>query len=343
MVPIALPGLYYYESPFVDPAFNLAIEEFLMLDGNEGRNIVLLWQNEPTVVVGRHQNTFEEINETFIERCRVHVVRRNSGGGAVYHDLGNLNYSFLVPDGPSGFDFSRFTGPVVKTLEKLGVRAENGGRNDIVVDGLKISGGAQFKCQGRLLHHGTILFDSRLDDLAEALRTPKKYASSARPSVRSRVANIREFLVDGPHRDLAVDDFKRLLLEEIQNEQIVQKIAPTRTEFETVEKLRNEKYRNWNWNFGRSPSFWTHGGSRKFDWGYLDIRLLITGGTVRDAMIYGDFFSEKDPAELIGKLTGLRFLRNEISKSVSEKQIAEVLPALSKEEFLDLLFPSETV
>ncbi|MDR2899607.1 MAG: lipoate--protein ligase family protein, partial [Clostridiales bacterium] len=182
------------ENYSTDPAYNLALEEFLFLHRRPIRDVFFLWQNEPTIVIGRHQNTFDEINREFVEANKVHVVRRNSGGGAVYHDLGNLNFSFLVDDTDGnrdgGFRFDRFTQPVIRTLQQLGVDAENRGRNDIAIDGKKISGNAQFRNGGRLLHHGTILFDSNLENLSMALNfAPEKYVSRAVASIRSRVTN----------------------------------------------------------------------------------------------------------------------------------------------------------
>lgn len=185
--------MYYIEGRSHDPTFNLAMEEYLYRSVEPGHpGYFLLWQNEPSIIVGRFQNTAQEVNRTFAEEHRIHIVRRISGGGAVYHDLGNLNYTFIVPnDDGNPFDFARHALPIVNALEKLGVKAEFNSRNDLAIDGKKFSGSAQHMDRKRLLHHGTLLFDSDLSVLARALNVDdEKFTSKGFKSVRSRVTNI---------------------------------------------------------------------------------------------------------------------------------------------------------
>src|SRR3954447_3269134 len=181
-----------------DPRINLAIEEYALkhLDINE--TYLLFYINEPSIIIGKNQNTIEEINTEYVESNGIHVVRRLSGGGAVYHDLGNLNFSFITKDdGESFHNFRKFTEPVVSALQKLGVNAELSGRNDIEDGGRKISGNAQFSTKGRMFSHGTLMLNSEIENVVSALKVKKdKIESKGIKSVRSRVANISEFLTE---------------------------------------------------------------------------------------------------------------------------------------------------
>ena len=317
-----------------DPAYNLALEEFLHLHRQPRHEVFLLWQNEPTIVIGRHQNTFDEINREYVEANSVHVIRRNSGGGAVYHDLGNLNFSFLVDDRETGFSFERFTQPVIRTLRQLGVDAENSGRNDIAIKGRKISGNAQYRHNGRLLHHGTILFDSNLENLSMALNyAPEKYVSRAVASIRSRVTNVREHLPT----NIDMAEFRRLLSENVVAEYELKPDSLNDAEQQAIVKLRDEKYRSWDWVYGRTPPFWTHSRLQKFPWGTFNLRLEVRNGCIASCAFYGDFFSPGDPQELAALLIGLPFDRRTLENELSENDIHRIFPELGKEPLLNLL------
>ena len=202
--------LFIDNENITDPRVNLAIEEFALkhLDINE--TYLLFYINEPSIIIGKNQNTVEEINADYVRDEGIHVVRRLSGGGAVYHDLGNLNFSFITKDDGNSFhDFKKFTDPVVKALKKLGVNAELSGRNDILADGKKISGNAQFSTKGRMFSHGTLLFDSEIENVVSALNVRMdKIESKGIKSIRSRVTNIREHLDE----DMTMEEFKQTLL-----------------------------------------------------------------------------------------------------------------------------------
>ena len=180
--------VHYLESGSVDPCYNLALEQYILENRREG-DWLFLWQNANTIVIGLNQNTAEEINASFVEEHGITVVRRMTGGGAVYHDLGNLNYSFICDTGNAEeLTIRRFTEPVCRALAAMGVDAETSGRNDILVDGKKVSGVAQRIANGRILHHGTLLFDSDPVMIAGALNAdPSKFRSKSAKSVRSRI------------------------------------------------------------------------------------------------------------------------------------------------------------
>ncbi len=321
-----------------DPASNLALEEFLLVRREE--NFVWFWQNEPTVVLGRNQCAESEINRESLERHAIRLVRRISGGGAVYHDSGNLNFSFLTGDTSVGFDFARFTRPLVRTLRRLGLPAEDNGRNDVLVAGKKISGNAQYKQRGRVLHHGTILFESELGRLAEVLRvSPQKYAlKKSVPSVRSRVGNIADFLSE----KMTIEEFQEELWKDIRSEYPVALKTLSEDEIREIETLRDEKYRSRRWNEGDfSLGETIGGGPRRFDWGTLEVRLQVSGGIIRDCGFYGDFFSPESPELLRERLLGIPFEHNVLEERLDEATIRRVFPELSKQRFLEILLDED--
>ena len=224
-----------------DPRINLAIEEYALkhLDINE--TYLLFYINEPSIIIGKNQNTIEEINTKYVEDQQIHVVRRLSGGGAVYHDKGNLNFSFITKDDGNSFhNFKKFTEPVVEALKKLGVNAELSGRNDLMAEGRKISGNAQFSTKGRMFSHGTLLFDSEIENVVSALKVKKdKIESKGIKSIRNRVANISEFL----EQKVTVEEFREMLLRYIfDGEENITEYKLTEKDWETFHQISKERY-----------------------------------------------------------------------------------------------------
>lgn len=193
-----------------DPRINLAVEEFILTELNLDEPVLLFYINKPSIIIGRNQNTVEEIDTEYVEKNDVIVVRRLSGGGAVYHDEGNLNFSFITEDdGESFHNFAKFTQPIVEALKRLGVNAELKGRNDLLIDGFKVSGNAQFATKGKMFSHGTLMYDLNLDNVAASLKPRKdKIESKGIKSVRSRVANISDFM----DQEMTTEEFRDLLL-----------------------------------------------------------------------------------------------------------------------------------
>lgn len=328
--------LFIDNENITDPRVNLAIEEFALkhLDINE--TYLLFYINEPSIIIGKNQNTVEEINAEYVREEGIHVVRRLSGGGAVYHDLGNLNFSFITKDDGNSFhDFKKFTDPVVKALKKLGVNAELSGRNDILADGKKISGNAQFSTKGRMFSHGTLLFDSEIENVVSALNVRMdKIESKGIKSIRSRVTNIREHLEE----DMTMEEFKQTLLTYLFEEfDSIPKYELTESNWEEIRKISRERYANWDWNYGKSPKFNVE-LSNRFAGGSVDIRLHIVKGIIQECKIFGDFFGVGDVADIENKLNGVRYDREAIEDVLEDIDMNHYFGKVTRQEFLDLLY-----
>ena len=317
-----------------DPSLNLALEEYILRKLPAENDYLLFYINEPSIIIGKNQNTAEEVNSEYLRENGIHVVRRLSGGGAVYHDLGNLNFSFITrDDGQSFHNFMKFTQPVVNALRKLGVDAELSGRNDLQVGERKISGNAQFSTRGRMFSHGTLLFDSRMENVAAALKVnPIKFESKATKSVRSRVANIAEFLKE----PMTIEEFKQFVLESIFEGQPIERYELTEADWAEVRKLADERYRSWDWNFGQSPAFNVQ-NVRKLAAGLFDVRLEVVKGEIRGAAIFGDFFGRGEVSEVTDKLIGVRYDKESIERALDGIDLAFYFGPVEKEEWLSLL------
>jgi len=317
-----------------DPRINLAIEEYALKHLPADEDYLLFYINEPSIIIGKNQNTVEEINTEYVEANGIHVVRRLSGGGAVYHDLGNLNFSFITKDDGNSFhNYRKFTEPVIRALHQLGVEAELTGRNDIQVGERKISGNAQFSTRGRMFTHGTLLFHSQMENVSSALNVnPEKFKSKGVKSVRSRVANISEFM----REPMSIEAFRQHLLESIFAGSQVEQYVLTDADWEQIHEISRERYQNWNWNYGKSPAFNVKRVQR-LGAGTFDVRLFVEGGIITSAAIYGDFFGRGDSTEITDKLAGLRYDRETLSRLWEQYDLPYYFGPITKEEWLELV------
>ncbi|KEI99557.1 lipoate--protein ligase [Clostridium botulinum A2B3 87] len=314
-----------------NPFFNLALEEYLLKNVDIKEDYFILWQNEPTIVIGKHQNTLKEINMNFVQDNNINVVRRNSGGGAVYHDLGNINFTFITKyDEKHLLDFKTFTNPVVYSLGKLNVKAELSGRNDILIDARKISGNSQHIYKDRFLHHGTLLFNSELENLVKALNVDNdKILSKGIESIKSRVTNIKEHVKE----DISMEEFKEILIENIfiWNKSSLKEYNLTSDHINEIEKLMKEKYMTWQWNYGESPEF-NYRNSKRFQGGKLEVLLNIVEGHINECKIYGDFLGLMDVSEIEKKIIGIKYGEEYIDEFLREIDINKYFGTLYFDE-----------
>nr|WP_325258881.1 lipoate--protein ligase [uncultured Oscillibacter sp.] len=324
---------HYLETGSTDPYYNLAFEEYVLAHRREG-DYLLLWQNDNTIVIGQNQNAEAEINRAFVSAHGIHVVRRSTGGGAVYHDLGNLNYSFITDaENAEQIAIQRFTEPVVQALKGLGLAAEASGRNDILVNGRKVSGTAQRWREGRILHHGTLLFDSDPDMVAGALNVdPEKFRSKGTKSVRSRIGNIRPCL----ERDMTLPEFWAYLKTALTGSGLIPaRLLPE--ELEGVEALKREKYDDWEWNFGRSPKY-NMTNKRYWEGGMLEVAAGVEKGRITDITFWGDFLAVDSMEPVTQALRGCLFEREQVQNTLSAFPIARYFGAVTEQEILETLF-----
>src|SRR5690606_29520938 len=328
--------LFIDNKGITDPQINLAIEEYALKNLDINETYLLFYINAPSIIIGKNQNTIEEINTQYVEENGIKVVRRLSGGGAVYHDLGNLNFSFITKDdGESFHNYKKFTEPVIEALHKLGVNAQLSGRNDIEVEGRKISGNAQFSTRGRMFSHGTLMFDSEIDHVVSALKVKKdKIESKGIKSVRSRVANISEFLTE----KITIEEFKQMLLRYIFNSDgDIPEYKLTEQDWEKINEISKERYQNWDWNYGKSPKF-NYQHTHRFPVGSIDVRLEVQKGVIENCKIFGDFFGVGDVEEIENQLIGKKYEKAELEKALENIDISHYFGKITKEDFIQLIY-----
>ncbi len=305
-----MENFYFVVSTSNDPYFNLASEEYLLKQTS--KYYIYLWINSPSVIIGNNQNTLLEVNLKNAESKNIKVVRRITGGGAVYHDYNNVCYSIIAPFDEKENNYIKFTKPVIEFLNSLGVKAEFSGRNDITIGGKKISGNAQVIYKNRILHHGTLLFDTDLNVLSDVLIENKlKTETKGIKSVRARVTNIKEYLTT----PLTCNEFFVALSNHFKKDLPVYSF--TKSDILKINEIINTKYSTYDWNIGYSPK-----GSVRFDgrfnFGTLTLTFNLISGIISDAEVFGDYFSNKNLQTLIDNLNGKKFIKEEVLKALND-------------------------
>lgn len=288
-----------------DPSYNIALEAYAFKELTAIDEIFILWINEPAIIIGKHQNAIQEINKEYTDAHGIHVNRRLSGGGAVYHDLNNLNYTIISNKSEEGaFDFKTFSKPVIDTLATLGVEANFTGRNDLEIDGKKICGNAQAYAKGRMMHHGCLLFDVDMSVLGDALKVSKdKIESKGVKSVRARVTNINNEL----SKKMTVLEFKDAILEQMKKEYPdMDEYVLTEEDLAAIQELRDTQFGTWEWNFGATPEY-TVERSVRYPAGKITSYIKTEKSVIESIKIYGDFFGIGDVSDIEELLVGTRY------------------------------------
>ena len=328
--------MYLLESYNTNPYYNLALEQYVFDNLDRSHSYFMLWQNDNTIVVGKHQNTAEEINASYVKENNITVVRRLSGGGAVYHDLGNLNFTFITDhiDGQI-FDFSTFCKPVAKALASMGVKVEISGRNDMTIDGKKFSGNAMYMKEGRVMHHGTLMFDSNPQIMEQALRVSKdKIESKGVKSVRGRVTNIKPYLSE----NITMDEFRQALRKFMISENNMLPYTLTEQDLQSIHHLQETVYSQWEWNYGTSPSYTIRKKRRIENCGSIEIFINVgKKGIIEDISFYGDYFGNGNPNELTAVLKGHQIEEHSLSEALEGIDVGYYINNLKRNELLDIL------
>ena len=326
----------YYWNGRTDPAYNLALEE--VMAGQADAPFVMLWRNRPSVIIGRNQNACREFDSAYAREHGIVAVRRMTGGGAVYHDLGNLNYSIFAFETDANrryVDFAPFAAPVLSALRTLGVDAEFSGRNDILVGGRKVSGSAKSVHAGRILFHGTLLFDVDFDVMAAVLTPPQaKIEAKGVASVRARVANLKEFL-----SGLDRETFRQAMeCEFLRQFGLKKPLAIPENWVREAERIADERYRSWEWTFCESPDF-TFERTRRFACGTVTVCLDVHSGVIRRAAFRGDFFGSAPVEELADLLTGCPHRADAIRDALAGTDPARHIAGMGLDSLAELLAP----
>lgn len=326
----------------LDPSVNIALETYLLKEKVLDEPILLFYINEPSIIIGRNQNTIEEINQAYVDENNIHVVRRMSGGGAVYHDLGNFSFCFITEDDGNSFrDFAKFTEPVIAFLHKAGVKdAALKGRNDLTIGDQKFSGNAMYATNGRMTAHGTILFDSDLDAVSSALKPRKdKIESKGIKSVRSRVTNIKPF-VDEAYKNMTTEQFRDALLLhifEVENREDVKEYHLTEEDWKRVYEIREEYFGNWDWNYGKSPKYEIE-IRRRFPIGTIDFLFNIRGAKIAEAKIYGDFFGLGEIADVEAALVGTKYTKEDLREKLASVDLKKYFGSVTAHDLVNSIF-----
>jgi lipoate-protein ligase A len=318
-----------------DPYFNLATEEYVLKNLDE--DCFMLWRNAPSIIVGKHQNTLAEINLEYVKQNNIPVVRRLSGGGAVFHDLGNLNFTFIQTGAEESLiDFRKYTEPILEVLQKIGIDARFEGRNDLTIDGRKFSGNAEHIWKKRVLHHGTLLFASHMPDLAAALNAdPLKFQDKSVKSVRSRVTNISEHL----KVPMDVMEFATLIQDHIAEKyQDAKLVELSNDDHEKIDNLVKTKYGTWEWNYGYSPNYNFRKVIRTEKSGTLEFDLDVNNGIIRQIKIFGDYFSKLDTEEIEAAVTGKSHNEATIRSTLAPFNLGDYFSGLTCDEFVSGMF-----
>lgn len=323
--------MIYIDSNSTDVYFNFALEYYLISEKKFDDDIFLFWRTDPTLMIGKYQNTLEEINEKYVKENNINVVRRMSGGGTIYTDKGGWQFTFITKNKSEQISFTQYITPIIKALKSLEINAGFNGRNDLVIDGKKFSGNAQYIHNGYTLHHGSLLYNTNIEQMVKSTTVNEyKIISKGIKSVRDRVTNISEHIKN----PISSEEFKNLMVKSI--------MCNTKNEYSLTEydknrinKIADEKFRSWEKIYGASPKF-NITRSGHFQGGNIDFKLDINKGKIMSISVFGDFFGS-DTDEFCKCLIGCNYNRNDIENALKKIDIENLFYKITKEEILNCL------
>ncbi|WP_434799000.1 lipoate--protein ligase [Terrisporobacter vanillatitrophus] len=325
--------MVYINSNSTSPYFNFALEEYLMTEKGFGDDeIFLFWRTNPTVMIGRYQNTYCEINEKYVKENNINVVRRNSGGGTIYTDMGAWQFTFIEKNHKeNGISFGKFTEPIVNALRQENIDAHFNSRNDLLIGNKKFSGNAQYRKDETMLHHGSILFNTDIKAMVESITVAEdKIIAKGIKSVRERVINISEVM----DKNITSENFRDIMLKSLLKDSKVYTL--TDEDVETVNKIKEEKFESWDWNYGKNPVFNINRWKR-FDGGRVDFKLDIKKGIIKNCVIEGDFFLSGDISNVENAFIDCKYVRDDICKLLEELNIDTYFYKITKEDLLECI------
>lgn len=315
---------------YLRASYSFAVEEYIMKNAKFDDEYFMFWRTNPCLMIGRFQNTIEEINQEFAHENHIEITRRNSGGGTVYTDPECWQFSFITfkKDGKAK-DFQEFTAPVIAALKELGANAEFNNRNDLNIDGKKFSGNAQYSTVNRFLHHGTLLFNTNLDNLVLSLKvSDEKIRSKGIKSVRERVTNLKPHLSNPEMNSI---EFRYEMIKLIKGD--METIKLSEQDLDEISNIEKNKFTTWEWNYGASPEF-NISKSQRFDGGKLEVQLLVKNGIIRDCKLYGDFFCSGNINEICDSVLGCKYQKSEIENALQKINAADMLYKIELDELL---------
>ena len=324
----------YLKNPSTNPYYNMAFDEYCLESLPIDEPVFFLWQNKPAVIVGYNQEVNTEVNLDYLKEKGIDLVRRVTGGGAVYHDLENLNYTIVGRSEDLERDYPEYAALMMKALQALGVPATLSGRNDILVDGKKVSGFAKRVCKNRLMVHGTLMYNVDVDVLTHVLNpSTTKLQSKGIASVRSRVANLCDYLPEIPD----IQTFSQRLEEILSNNYTDTEYQLTETDLANIQRLTDKKFATWEWNYGRSPKA-TLVHSARLACGTVEIHLTLAENRIASCRFGGDFLGNLPASDVEKALTGIPYEINEIRKCLSKIEINRYFDRVLVDDLLEMMF-----